>query len=74
MSEEAAIYRLDVAEHRARADALEELYRKASLEANHLRLRVRALEDAIILHKRATEVDPSEADERLWTEVWDEWT
>ena len=74
MSEQEAIYRLDIAEHRARADALEDLYRKLSVETNQLRLRVRALEDAIILHKRATETDPSEADERLWTEVWDVWT
>ena len=67
MSEEAAIYRLDVAEQRARADGLEELYRKASVEANQLRLRVRELEDAILLHRNELKPDACEDDERLWT-------
>ena len=71
MSEEAAIYRLDVAELQARADALEDLYRNLSVEANGLRVRIRTLEDAILLHKRDNEADPSEADEKLWSEVWD---
>lgn len=65
MSEEEAIYRLDVAEQRARADALEELYRKVSVEANQLRLKVRQLEDAILLHKQGI-VDPCDHDHALW--------
>ena len=74
MSEEAAIYRLDVAEQRARADGLEELYRKASVEANQLRLRVRELEDAILLHRNELKADACEDDERLWATVERLWT
>ena len=74
MSEEAAIYRLDVAEQRARADGLEELYRKASVEANQLRLRVRELEDAILLHRNELKPDACEDDERLWATVERLWT
>ena len=74
MSEEAAIYRLDVAEHRARADALEDLYRKVSIEANQLRIRVRELEDAILLHRERMMTEPTDDDERLWAEVRRLWT
>ena len=74
MSEEAAIYRLDVAEQRARADSLEELYRKASTEANHLRIRVRELEDAILMHREHLEKDATEVDDRLWEQVERLWT
>ena len=74
MSEEAAIYRLDVAEQRARADALEELYRKASVEANALRLRIRELEDAILIHRQHLKLDACEHDDRLWATVEFLWT
>ena len=74
MSEEAAIYRLDVAEQRARADGLEELYRKASVEANQLRIRVRELEDAIILHRENLLPDPTDDDLALWAQVDRPWT
>ena len=74
MSEEAAIYRLDVAEQRARADALEELYRKVSVEANRLRIRVRELEDAILMHRRHFEHEAGEQDDRLWDMVEHLWT
>ena len=74
MSEEAAIYRLDVAEQRARADALEDLYRKVSIEANQLRIRVRELEDAILLHRRHFKHEAGEQDDRLWDMVEHLWT
>ena len=69
MSEYASILRLDVAEERSRADALEELYRKTSVEANALRLRIRELEDAILIHRRHLELDACEHDDRLWATV-----
>ena len=74
MSEEAAIYRLDVAEQRARADGLEELYRKASVEANQLRIRLRELEDAIILHRERLMRDITDVDVTLWREVPESWS
>ena len=74
MSEEAAIYRLDIAEQRARADALEDLYRNVSIEANQLRIRVRELEDAILLHRRHFEHEAGEQDDRLWDMVEHLWT
>ena len=74
MSEEAAIYRLDVAEQRARADGLEELYRKLSVEANELRLRIRELEDAILMHRQHLLNDACEHDDRLWGQVDRLWT
>ena len=74
MSEEAEIYRLDVAEQRARADGLEELYRKASVEANQLRIRVRELEDAITIHRDNLFRDVDAVDRKLWEQVDDPWT
>ena len=74
MSEESAIYRLDVAEQRARADGLEELYRKASVEANQLRIRLRELEDAIILHRERLMRDITDVDVTLWREVPESWS
>jgi len=72
MSEEAAIYRLDAAEERGRANTLEDLYRRASVEANHLRVRVRELEDAVMLHRDRWDVD--NRDELLYTVLDEPWT
>ena len=74
MSEYASILRLDAAEQQARADGLEDLCRRLSVEANQLRIRVRDLEDAILLHREHQPNDPSPEDERLWAEVRRLWT
>ena len=74
MSEEAAVYRLDVAEQRSRADGLEELYRKLSVEVNELRLRIRDLEDGILMHRQHLELDACEHDDRLWAMVERLWS
>lgn len=73
MSEDAAIYQLDAAEHQYRADALEDLYRRLSVEVNAARIRIRELEDAVIVHESATS-RPTVADRALWRTLEDMWT
>ena len=60
MSEEAAIYRADIAEADVRLRALE-------AELDRWKLRVRELEDAILIHRREhTPEQTSALDVQLW--------
>lgn len=74
MCEEAAVYRLDAAEEKHRADRAEELHLKASVEANRLRERVRELEDAILRHHERTWKRTREEDDRLYEQIVYLWT
>jgi predicted nucleic acid-binding Zn-ribbon protein len=67
VSEEAAIYRADIAEADVRLRALE-------AELDRWKLRVRELEDAILMHREHLEKDATEVDDRLWEQVERLWT
>ena len=66
MSEEAAIYRADIAEADVRLRTLE-------AELDRWKLRVRELEDAILMH-RATAAASQVRNERLYEQMGDLWT
>lgn len=66
MSEEAAIYRADMAEADVRIRALE-------AELDRWKLRVRELEDAILMH-RATAAASQVRNDRLYEQMGDLWT
>lgn len=72
MSEEAAIYRLDIAEAQAQARVLVKVTADLEQQAALLDSRVRQLEDAIMLHRDRWDV--ADRDELLYTVLDEPWT